>query len=525
MRKYMIAALAVVMLIVGTNYWVDPAGMSTKGREQQIADILLSGKNAAVPRSQVDFEERRLLREVAMGIEQRPATLAFGSSRFRYITRQYLNDPTFFNHAINAATLEDLYTLYWYYRERRMTPQRMLIALDPWMIDQNVSYIQLINLAYSNDFVLATSALQLTLTSNNKTVFSSAISEANRDYDTAVFPLSVDDGVVLNSVGDNGPFEVISFTIPEAGTYELTFQARITTGTYYYGLDVQSDRSGTLLEGGYLGPLADNQLPAVHDFRTFRVSSFDASAGEIITINMLSTTGHGVPVPGAGQNLEVRDVKLLRSCSRDVQPISTFNATCIMTRVAREANKYAWLRDLLSPAYFQQSLGRVGDYLMEISRSGEADEQILPIDDCVSQGAYTWCADGSVSPPESRKSVAEVMDILRAVDSGLVPLINPDLDQLQNLQKFVDILRQDKVELQLFLVPVHPFMYERWNDADDEKGFVAAEQLYRDFAGREGVPIFGSYDPEKLNMGPECFRDWVHPYPECLELVLDEARL
>ena len=524
MRKYLIAALAVVLLIVGTNYWVDPTGMSANGREQSISAILLSGKNAAVPRSQVDFEERRLLNELALGMKQRPTTLAFGSSRFRYITRQYLNDPGFFNHAINAATLEDLYTLYWYYREKGMTPQRMLIALDPWMIDRNVSYIQLINLAYANDFVRAATALKLTLTENDEAVFSSAITEVNRDPDTAVFPLSVSDGAVPDPVGKRGAFEVTRFVIPEAGTYELTFQARITTGTYYYGLNVQSDRAGTLLEGGYLGPLADNELPSVHEFRTFRVSGFDASAGEGIAINMLSTTGDGVPAPGAGQTFEVRDVKLMRSCGRDVQPISIFNATCIATRFTREMDKYSWMRELLSPAYFQQSLGLVGERLMAASRPDEAAEQIHAIDECVSQGAYTWCADGSVSPPESRKSVAEVMDILRTVDDGIVPLVNPDLDQLQNLQKFVEILRQDKVELELFLVPIHPFMYQKWHDADDQKGFEAAEQIYRDFAAREGVPIFGTYDPQKLNMGPECFRDWVHPYPECLERVLDQAR-
>lgn len=523
MRKYLITALAVVLLIVGTNYWVDPAGMSDTGREQVIADILLSGKNAAVPRSQVDFEERRLLRELALGMTERPETIAFGSSRFRYITREYLDDPTFFNHAINAATLEDLHTLYWYYREKGLTPQRMLLALDPWMIDKDVTYIQLINLAYADDFVRASSALNLSLTENDKAVFSSAITELKRDPDTAVFPLSVSDGAVFTPVGEMGALEVTSFVVPEAGNYELTFQARITSGTYYYGLTVDSDRAGTLLAGGYLGPLADNEMPSVHEFRTFRVSGFDAEAGERIAINMQSTSGDGVPTPGAGQHLEVRTVNLLRSCSGDVQPFSAFNANCITTRLAREVNKYAWVRELFSPAYFQQSLELLGERL--IPSNGDGADQIRPIDACVAQGAYTWCADGSVSPPESRKTVEEVMDIVRTIDDGLVPLVNTDVDQMQNLKKFVEILRQDNVELHLFLVPLHPFTYQKWKDADDQKGFLAAEEIYRDFARNEGVPIYGTYDPQALNMGPDCFRDWVHPYPECLQVVLDQAQL
>lgn len=173
------------------------------------------------------------------------------------------------------------------------------------------------------------------------------------------------------------------------------------------------------------------------------------------------------------------------------------------------------IREVFSIAYFQQAL----DVLMAQGLDWDA-LRISPTEQAESFGGiYIINPDGSFGDQKEPATVEAVQNLVETVDDGISPLLEIDSRLRGNLEGFLDAMDNDGVEVELLLVPFHPFTYKAWSEGDSH-GILKAEAYFRDLAKRKGIRIKGSYDAAKIPASREQFRDWVHPHRPVLETIV-----
>lgn len=112
--------------------------------------------------------------------------------------------------------------------------------------------------------------------------------------------------------GSDANYKVMkSFTSMHTGTVDVRFTAYIQSGTYYWAWRIRKNSSTVLSSGHYgNGPFYGNDISSVHDYRRFISSNLSVSAGDVITIEMVSSDGSGNPVNGNGQYLILKDAQV-----------------------------------------------------------------------------------------------------------------------------------------------------------------------------------------------------------------------
>ncbi|MBI3272796.1 MAG: hypothetical protein HYZ53_27665 [Planctomycetes bacterium] len=165
---------------------------------------------------------------------------------------------------------------------------------------------------------------------------------------------------------------------------------------------------------------------------------------------------------------------------------------------------------LASAATFQRSLRALvlGEWLKRPIRATDATEDEDPVKR----------ADGSMSYPRSvrERGVAEVrrlaVEFARrrpiAFLAGFTEL-DPELRRL--FEAFVRYVRAQGIDVVFYLPPFHPTAYELVVSSEDGRMLVEVERYLRALAGREGLAVYGSYDPAQCECGEGDFYDSHHP--------------
>jgi len=130
LKALLLAPLA--LFFVGTNYFVDPAGLFHRDQERQVAAYLLEGRNVTNVRN---HDDRRGLEYFVEGLPEARDVLVFGSSRTMTIDASFFPGETFFNASVPAANLQDLLANYQLFHERGFAPKRVLIGVEPHMLN------------------------------------------------------------------------------------------------------------------------------------------------------------------------------------------------------------------------------------------------------------------------------------------------------------------------------------------------------------------------------------------------------
>jgi hypothetical protein len=132
--KKLLLFLPVLLVMIGFNYFVDPANIF-KGSEyyQNIAKLLLSGKNIA---NLVNFDERLLKKYYLDGMTEKKDVIVLGSSRVMLINSDMFKGYSFYNNGVSSASLEDDMAIYWTYRKKGLIPRVAIIGLDPWLLNK-----------------------------------------------------------------------------------------------------------------------------------------------------------------------------------------------------------------------------------------------------------------------------------------------------------------------------------------------------------------------------------------------------
>ncbi|MBF0479357.1 MAG: hypothetical protein HQL26_07725 [Candidatus Omnitrophica bacterium] len=84
---------------------------------------------------------------------------------------------------------------------------------------------------------------------------------------------------------------------------------------------------------------------------------------------------------------------------------------------------------------------------------------------------------------------------------------------------FIAMMQHDKVKIVFFLPPYDPFAYVTYKETNWEKNIVTMEEMLRDNALRNGIPVIGSYDPAKFALKEKDFFDGMHAKGEVTEKI------
>jgi hypothetical protein len=519
MKQLVIISVSILCIILGINMSFDPANLlkhdARQSDETKIVSILLADQHAVVPRDRIGFNER-ISRQILL--EQRrksDRSVIFGSSRVRYFSSRAFDDDMHFVDAVNAATLEDLLVFSYLRVLHKQLPKKLYIALDPWMIEQDNSYNRLVQLSYPDAFVQAVEHFGFDLPEGSAKVYNNL---AANSKDFLRVPVA---DVVGGSDAEGNSQAVARGKLPFSGQMQISFDGWITEGTYYYAWKVLLN--GVLVdEGNYMDNLQGS--PAPHQPRTFVTKQIEANVGDVVTLEMVHADGKGIAVAGGGQKYKTENFSVQVRCDSPaaLHYKNSFNCNNFL-ELSRFQKYIPVAKEMLSPAYFQQSLKTLlyakGDSVTSII---EAKQMCLPD---ANQANYIFCSDGSVPWPLLENYNSEnVENIVRTIDDGLVPLKLIDIRAMELLKKITDFYIGNGIEVTYILVPVHPFSYEKWKAENDSRGFGLAEATYRKLAEINGIPIVGSYDPSVVGCKNTDFRDWVHPLPRCTNLVVDNLK-
>ncbi|WMJ80773.1 hypothetical protein RBU49_00585 [Clostridium sp. MB40-C1] len=139
MRKFfkkLIFLLPILVILVCTNYFIDPGNIFYKHGlyEKGIAELLSTDKNVE---NLTNYDERLLQKFYVDKISDPKNLVVLGSSRSMQINSDILKEKNMFNSSVSGASLEDIMAVYGIYREKEHIPKKVMIGLDPWILNKN----------------------------------------------------------------------------------------------------------------------------------------------------------------------------------------------------------------------------------------------------------------------------------------------------------------------------------------------------------------------------------------------------
>ncbi len=519
MRRFIYTVALTLFIIMGVNVSIDPAHLiksdSLQSDEAHIAEILLTKQQAFVPREKIGFDERIARKLFLEHKADADSSVIFGSSRVRYFSKKAFDDEHHFVDAVNAATLEDLVVNTYLRQKHKLLPKKMFIALDPWMIEKSNSYTRLAQVSYPESFVEAVEHFKFTLPEGSQRIYKNLAGNAN---DLLRIPFT-ESASSSRTAGDYR--ELLTGKSPLTSLVQVSFDGFITTGTYNWAWrifvnGIQVD------QGNYMDNLQGT--PSPHQSRTVITKYVGIKEGDIVSLEMAHANNDGVVVPAGLQQYKAENFSIQLKCSNPVAEAHKSWTSCNNYLQSSHFRRYAIIaREMISPAYFQQSLKTLSP-----ARGGSSAPGIEAKPDCTpdaNDGNYVFCSDGSLPWPLLEKYDSDkVENIVRTIDDQLVPLKDIDGNALLLLKEITEFYVRNGTTVKYLLVPVHPYSFSKWKSENDSRGFIQAEKTYRSFAKSNGITIVGSYDPSIIGCKNTDFRDWVHPLPRCTNLLAQSLR-
>ena len=129
-----IAAVLIVGLIVGVNYFVDASQVITSRGQEQMAERVLGGNIVAVPEN---YNERVYQTAILGQMKEMPETIVLGASRGMYLGKDVTGYESIFNHCVSGASIEDYYAVPELYMEKfGKYPERAILEISPWVLNE-----------------------------------------------------------------------------------------------------------------------------------------------------------------------------------------------------------------------------------------------------------------------------------------------------------------------------------------------------------------------------------------------------
>ncbi len=162
---------------------------------------------------------------------------------------------------------------------------------------------------------------------------------------------------------------------------------------------------------------------------------------------------------------------------------------------------------LLSTSYFKTSL----EYLFK-----GINNEYKPTGNIINTG-FTRLSDGSICYDKIYRSVS-FEEIENKAKSTI--LTNPiySLGNFTNLSEnykiiftaFIEYLQKKNIEVEFFIPPYHPIVYEYLKKNEYYHIVFKTEQYFKNFALNHKIKVFGTYDPHGYNLDNSYFYDGLH---------------
>ena len=138
LKLFVSAAVIILSLIAGFNYWIDPAGIFNNKKVDIAVNYLINGK--AVD-GLTNYNERILKKELILKAHSKAETIVLGSSRAMGILKEYdKSKKEFANYSVSGANFnDDIGLLYIYYNYNKDFPKKLILAVEPWSLNKNRS--------------------------------------------------------------------------------------------------------------------------------------------------------------------------------------------------------------------------------------------------------------------------------------------------------------------------------------------------------------------------------------------------
>jgi hypothetical protein len=177
-------------------------------------------------------------------------------------------------------------------------------------------------------------------------------------------------------------------------------------------------------------------------------------------------------------------------------------------------------------SYFQVSLRN----WLSTMRSPRADD--IAATDQEQSTSVVRRHDGSISYSQQARamSASEVAQLARRfANGGTVDYFDGYTQLDENLSRvledFVAALQRKNVEVVFFLAPFHPYVYAKFSASEKYGVLARSEAFYRAVAARNGIPVYGSYDPGPSRCTEEEFYDAIHAKESCIQRIFLESKV
>lgn len=130
--RSLLLLLPIAMVLAGINYSIDPAYQFSEEFYQKAAELLTSNDIVLIG----DCDERKLIKSFIKK-KNKVDVLILGSSRSLIINKSLIGDSSVLNLSVSAADIEDLLAIYQLYESNLGIPKKILIGIDPWMLNIN----------------------------------------------------------------------------------------------------------------------------------------------------------------------------------------------------------------------------------------------------------------------------------------------------------------------------------------------------------------------------------------------------
>ncbi|MEJ6979556.1 hypothetical protein WG906_03795 [Pedobacter sp. P351] len=132
--KRLLYFLPIPLIMLSVNFIKDPANLFNAKYEAGIADYLVQGYNVTNVRN---YNERLLQKFFIEKMNTCPTEIILGSSRVMQVKATDTKNPGFINNGVSAASLEDMMAIYYLYEKKGCKIKKVIMGLDPWLINDN----------------------------------------------------------------------------------------------------------------------------------------------------------------------------------------------------------------------------------------------------------------------------------------------------------------------------------------------------------------------------------------------------
>ena len=171
--------------------------------------------------------------------------------------------------------------------------------------------------------------------------------------------------------------------------------------------------------------------------------------------------------------------------------------------------------ELISLSYFQNSLKNIPNFVLD-KKNPVSTEKKLNV-------SITKLTDGSIIYGEKYRNATKkeienrVTNYLQGKMYGIGDFnkLSPKLISLFNL--LIKDMKNNKIQIVLFLAPYHPRVYDKVKIKYPL--VLKTEKYLLNFAKKNNIEIYGSFNPKKLNLTEDTFYDGMHSKEEGIEII------